>query len=382
MNRLKILFIAGWYPTDENLAAGIFIRRHVKAVSLYNDVVVIYPERAKKPIKCLYEYSDRIEDGIRTIRLNYRRSPVPMTDFIFHCWGMLKIFRRLIKDGFRPDIIHLNVCFAGVPAVILSKIYRIPLVITEHYSGFVGYPSLKGVNSQAARFVMKNAKVVLPVSEYLGRYIAGSMKPRRQCVIPNVVDTELFYPAHTPTQMQGAKKILFVGLLEAVKGIPYLLRALDRLANKRDDFFLDIVGDGNYRAEYERLTAKLGLGDMVRFQGIRPKNEVAEFIRKCDFLVQPSLYETFGIAPYEALATGKPVIVSDLDAFREHLTNEMALFVPPKDVTALAQAIDYMLDHYQEYNPEQLAQYVRNKFSYEIIGTQFNNIYQSIVVHL
>ncbi len=56
--------------------------------------------------------------------------------------------------------------------------------------------------------------------------------------------------------------------------------------------------------QYEKLAGELGLENMVNFHGLKPKKEVAEFMRNCDFFILPSFFETFGIVLIEALACG------------------------------------------------------------------------------
>ena len=79
--RLKILFIPAWYPSKQDLVAGIFIKEHAKAVSLYNDVAVLYSEGIDHSINDLYKIENDIEDGIRTLRIRYRKSPIPKTTY-------------------------------------------------------------------------------------------------------------------------------------------------------------------------------------------------------------------------------------------------------------------------------------------------------------
>ena len=64
-NKLNILFLPGWYPSEKKPIYGIFVKEHAKAVSLYNDLVVLYNERGHRKCKRLWEvFSDQKEDGI------------------------------------------------------------------------------------------------------------------------------------------------------------------------------------------------------------------------------------------------------------------------------------------------------------------------------
>jgi len=377
-SRLKILFLSAWYPTEE-YPAGIFIREHARAVSLYNDIAVIHPEGIASSVKGLYELSDSVEEGIRTIRVRYRRSPIPKMTYFVYLWSIIKAFRRLVQEGFTPDVIHAHVYTAGVPAVVLGKLYDLPVVVTEHFSGFPRR-LLTWLEVRKARFAMSHARLVLPVSDDLRKHIESHGIRSRFQVVPNVVDTDLFYPPATrQAPRDNQKRFLVVASLVPVKGIPYLLQALDQLQGKRQDFSLDIVGDGPDREAYQQMTTGLGLEGKVTFHGLKSKLEVAEFMRQCHVFVLPSLWETAGVVLVEALASGKPVIATRVGGIRETIDRRVGLLVLPENVTALTEALDYMLDHYQEYIPEEIALYARERYSHEVVGKKLDDVYRRIV---
>jgi len=378
MNRLKVLFITPWYPTEDRPVFCIFIREHAKSVFLNNDVIVMHLQGYDKQVKGLYEYKEKTEEGIRAITIKFGNKRFPFPIFRYTLTTILAFRRLVIKQGFKPDVIHAHIHSVGLIAVILGKIYRIPVIITEHWSGFIRH-KLTNKEKKIARFAMNRVKAVLPVSDNLRRHIESYGIRNNFCVVPNVVNTKIFYPLPIPTHRENKKKrILLVALLTPVKGIPYLLKALNQIREKREDFVLDIVGDGFNRNEYEKMTADLGLDDIVKFHGLKFKEEVAGFMQQCDFFVLPSLFETFGVVLIEALATGKPVIATDIGGPNEIVSQEVGLIVPPKDVKALSETIDYMLDHYQDYSPIKIAQYAKDRFSYETVGKKLDDIYISI----
>jgi len=376
--KLNVLFLPQWYPSEENPVGGIFVKEHAKAVSLYNDVTVLYCEGVGKDVKGLYEIiSDKKEDGIRTIIIKHRKSPIPRTSCFIYLWSIFATFRKLLKEGWRPDIIHAHIYSAGVPAVIIGKKYKIPIVITEHWTGFPRHV-LNKINILRARFAMNRANIILPVSKDLEEAIKSYGIKNQFKVVPNVVNTEMFYPPSN-SKDNNKKKILFVGLITPQKGVSYLLKALAQLKQKRQDFILDVVGDGPNRKEYEELTEELGLGDVVKFNGLKTKEEVADFMRKSDFFVQPSLYETFGVTYIEAMACGKPIVATQLPVLQEKINRDIGILVPPKGVKALREAIDYMLDHCRDYSPEKISQYAKDKFSYEVVGKKLHDVYKDLL---
>jgi glycosyltransferase involved in cell wall biosynthesis len=171
--------------------------------------------------------------------------------------------------------------------------------------------------------------------------------------------------------------MLLVGIPTPRKGIPYLLEVLSKIRARRQDFHLNIVGEGPNRHEYEELTAKLGLQSMITFHGRQP--EIVSFMRECDFFVLPSLYENFGVVYIEAMACGKPVIATNAGGPKEIVNDEVGILVPPKDVKALEKAIEYMLDNYKNYSSEKIAQYAKERFSHRTVGQMIDTVYREVL---
>jgi glycosyltransferase involved in cell wall biosynthesis len=286
----------------------------------------------------------------------------------------------LAAQGFRPDVIHAHVYEAGLPAVLIGRLHKIPVVVSEHYTGFPR-KLLSRREVRKAKLAFRLAKNVLPVSHSLQRGIEAYGIRARFQVIPNVVDTSLFYPALSKPSDRDPNRLLFVGLLDPShkKGVPYLLRALAQLQERREDWHLDIVGDGEARTEYERMARELGIADKVSFLGLKPKEEVAEFMRQADLFVLPSLYETFAVVVAEALACGIPVLATRSGGPEEFVTNDVGMLVPPGDSHALCEGLDYMLSHLDDFIPANISNYANRRFSPESIGAQLQAIYEQAI---
>lgn len=378
--RLKVMHFAGWYPTKRNPVSGIFVREHVKATALYNDVVVLHSEGIEKGIRGLYRVEDNVEDGIRTIRVWHRKSPFPKTTYFFYLWSVFCVFRKLLKEGFKPDILHAHVYSAGVPAVLIGRIYGIPVVVTEHFSGFPR-GLVRGVEKIKAKFAFEHADVVCPVSEDLRNHIKRLGIKARFQVIPNVVNTSFFFPLEDNITMGNSKKrLLLVALLVPIKGVPYLLEALAILREKCDDFVLDIVGDGPNRSEYEELTRKLGLQDVVRFHGLKSKQEVADFMRQADIFVLPSEWENLPCVIIEAMASGLPVVATNVGGIPEMVSDEVGILVQPGDARDLAEALGHILEHLDQYQSGKIAGQAKQRFSYTAVSQMLVNLYEELVL--
>jgi L-malate glycosyltransferase len=222
------------------------------------------------------------------------------------------------------------------------------------------------------------ASAVLPVSYALQKAIERYGIHAHFQVIPNVADTTLFFPSSHVRKDGNPKRILFVGKLVEVKGLPDLLHALVRLRGKRDDWHLDIVGNGDARAEYERLALNLRLCDKVSFHGLKTKQEVAEFMQQSDLFVLSSLYETFSAPAAEALACGTPVLATRCGGPEEFVIKDVGLLVPPGDPDTLCEGLDYMLDNLNLYSCRRISEYAIERFSAECVGAQLHGVYEAL----
>ncbi len=139
-----------------------------------------------------------------------------------------------------------------------------------------------------------------------------------------------------------------VGRLHEQKGHQYLLQAFAKVANCAR---LLIIGDGELKDELIKIADDLQIGDRITFLGTR--SDIYEFLSAIDVFVMPSLWEGQPIALLEALAMGKPCIVSDVDGIPEIITNGVnGYLVKPKDVTGLTQVMNEAIN-----NPEILKQF-------------------------
>ncbi len=376
MAKHKILFVARMYPSIKSPVPGIFIKEHAKAVSLYEEVVVITSEYSRE-IQSIYKIEDDMKEGIRVLRVWCHKLPIPKITYFISLWGIFSAFRILLKERWRPDIIHAHFYSAGVPAIILGKYYKIPVVISEHFSGFPRR-MIKGFDKLKAIFALNRAELIISVSENLIEYIQLYGIENIFKVIPNAVDTKVFHPA-SERKFRTTKKLLLVASLIPIKGISYLLESLTKLKEKRNDFLLDIIGDGADKKRYEKYAYELGVQDKVNFRGLKTKEEIAQFMRNADIFILPSIWENLPCVLIEAMACGLPIIATEVGGVPEIMNKKTGIMIPSKDKEALSAAISYMLDHVQDYSKEQIASYAKRKFSLEVVGKRFDNIYKKLL---
>ncbi len=145
-------------------------------------------------------------------------------------------------------------------------------------------------------------------------------------------------------QSSPGKQIMFVGRLDAVKGVPLLLEAFARLSSIHPDARLSIVGDGPDRASLEAQASQAGLADRIGFLGYRPQDEVANLLLAADMLVLPSFAEGVPVVLMEAMASRIPVIASQVAGVAELVSDgENGFVIPAGDVETLTARLDQLL---------------------------------------
>jgi glycosyltransferase involved in cell wall biosynthesis len=261
--------------------------------------------------------------------------------------------------------------------VLIGTLYRIPVVVSEQFTSFPRR-LLGRLDICKAWLAFRWANRVLPVGASLQRAIERYGIRSRFQVVPNAVDTALFSPAAPHRTEAALKRLLFVCQLVPVKGLPYLLHALSGLRRTREDWHLDVVGDGDKRMEYEQLAVDLKLGDKVTFHGLKSKPEVAEFMRRADVFVLPSLGETFSVPVAEALATGLPIVATCCGGPEEFVVQNVGLIVPRGDAESLRGGIESMLDNLHRYSCAEIARYAKERFSLEVVGASLHGVYESV----
>jgi glycosyltransferase involved in cell wall biosynthesis len=141
-------------------------------------------------------------------------------------------------------------------------------------------------------------------------------------------------------------KVLAVGRLEKYKGFDYLLRAVHDLGHRGINCEVEFVGDGTEAGSLKALAKELRILERVRFLGWLRFDDVQTRMRQATFLVHPSngLGDAVPTVIKESMALGTPVIASDVAGIPELLDHgRCGMLVPPRDVTALAGAIEMML---------------------------------------
>ncbi|MBF2066281.1 MAG: glycosyltransferase family 1 protein [Calothrix sp. C42_A2020_038] len=341
----------------------------------------------------------------RTIRFSAGRLEFIPRDKLF---GVLPEFiEKFLKfqqeNSLSYDLVHTNYWLSSWVGMELKKAINCKQVHTYHSLGAVKYATIDNIPAIAT----KRLEVERQVLETAERIVATSPQEKahmRQLVstkgnidiIPCGTDIRRFGSVDRETARDAlgidadAKLVLYVGRFDPRKGIETLVRALSRSKFYGDERLKLIIGggsvpgrsDGIERDRIENIVNELGLRECTTFAGRLSQDILPTYYAAADVCVVPSHYEPFGLVAIEAMASGTPVVASDVGGLQFTVVpGETGLLAPPQDVPAFTTAIDRIL-----INPEWRAKLgeaakirVQKKFSWDGVANQLSELYTQLI---
>ena len=281
------------------------------------------------------------------------------------------------------DIIHYHNI---LPDALIAKFKpKVPKVQTEHSSGFLKAIET-GEHKRVYRWLLSDADHIIgPSQELVDNFIDLGINPTKTSYIPNGVDTEKFTPRVKGREIRekykikpDEKVILCPRRLELKNGVWYLIKAITHIIQKNSNARCLIVGDGLEMAKLKLEATRLAVAERVLFAGRVPNSEMPKYYAASDIAVLPSLKEATSIAGLEAMATGKPLVGTNIGGIPQIITDgETGILVPPRNPEELAYAIVSLLN--DDGKRTRMGLKARNRaeteFSWQIIARKTQNIY-------
>ena len=387
--KLKILYLARWYPHRYDPMPGLFIERHARSAAAGCDVAVLYVHPDDQLTKRCQEVEKTCDEEILQIRIYFRpfRYGIPLVQPMVNLFRLTRMhfkgYRMVRKEMGKPDVIHVNVLTRiGAIALIFKLLTGIPYVITEHWTRYL--PMMDNFRGWFRRFVtrlvVRNASAVMPVTVNLQRAMeAHGLKNDRYVIIPNVVDTDMFRPLSEKVE-ERKHNFLHVSCFEdKQKNISGILRVLKKLSGERQDWVCQMVGDGIHYDLLVRQAEELGLKDrFVVFHGLKEKQELAGLMQEAEFQLMFSRFENLPVVILESYACGVPVLSTDVGGISEHLDDRLGILIRSEDEEELLEKLNLMLDNSGTYQSDGIRRYALDHFSKEVIGRQLCDVYRSV----
>ena len=384
MQKRNILFLSSWYPNRIKPTHGNFVFQHALAASKFHNVQMLYvclDEQLKGKTEVVQS-----KEPFPTTIAYISKSKIPL---IGPAWNNLRIIlcyfhllRGVKNEGFHPELIHANVVYPiGIIARLLSIRYKIPYIITEHWTCYhqEAIPRPGKLQQWLTRLADNKARLILPVSEDLAKAMRSSGIRTEMSVVYNVIDTRLFVPGNPNARKEN--QLIHVSSLDPIQKNPSLLfRAFSELLKWKPELQLHIVSDGDFSI-FQKEIKDLNVEKNIVFHGTLDASGIAALLKESALFVLTSRFENLPCVLIESISAGVPIVSTNVGGINEIVHASQGQLIPSDDQSSLVSAIKEQLSRLEEYDSNEMHQKATEKFSYQAIGKRFGEIYEDIIVN-
>jgi glycosyltransferase involved in cell wall biosynthesis len=381
---------------EEAGGQNVYVRQVGEALARLGWQVEMFTRKASSEQATIVEHGP----NCRTIRFTAGPEEfVPRDNLFEYLPTFVQEFLKFqSSSGVVYPVIHTNYWLSSWVGMQLKKIQGSKQVHTYHSLGAVKYKSVSTIPMIATmrldveKAVLETADRIVATSPQEKEHMRSLVSEKGNIdIIPCGTDIRRFGCIDKLCARQqlgidpAAKVVLYVGRFDQRKGIETLVRAVDKSQFRSDNLHLIIGGgsrpgesDGIERDRIEKIVNELGMQGFTTFPGRLGDTNLHLYYAAADVCVVPSHYEPFGLVTIEAMASGTPVVGSDVGGIQFTVVpEETGLLCPPKDEAAFSAAIDRILA-----NPEWCNQLGRNArarvekmFSWDGVASQLSELY-------
>lgn len=389
---MKILHVAHFfYPC---LSAGGVVNASYQIAKMQardNSVKVISSDACKKRLKFENGRYDVDVDGIKVDYFKNISNRFKLATMLDTPLGAIFRIKNQIRDF---DVVHVHEHrqTLSIIACYFARRYGIPYVVQAHGSvlPFFQKEGLKNIFDKVFGFkILHGASKVFALTEVeKEQYLKMGVKEDRIEIVPLGINIEEY--SNLPEGgifrekfniSKDDKLIIFIGRVHEIKGLDLLIDAFKELADSVSDVKLAIVGpDDGYMDALNLRIAECGLSDKVIVTGPLYKREKQEALVDCDLFVMPSKYESFTTSGLEAMACGKPLVLTKNNHIHDWVDGSVGLACDDDKMSlkdAMAEVLfDEELSKKFGMNGRRL---IQEKYNWDMINEQILNIYESII---
>ena len=383
-----ILWLPSWYPNKLEPYNGDFIQRHARAAALYHPVTVIFFTQFGESVSQRYNVETTVNGNLKEIIVYIPFVPLKIRflDRIRYNIKYYSFAKKILNDHFTksglPHIVHVHVPMkAGNLAFWIKRKFKTPFIVSEQASTYLreapdNFFKRHWLYRLQVKKIFKTADYVTNVSAAVGEILKDLFNIKKFSVIHNTVDTSIFKPVDSG--YNEVASFIHISLLNYQKNVADIVRSLSILKKENQNFRLMIFGPANN--DLIKLVHDLNLEEEVRFHVEVPQDELAKFVQQADALILFSRYETFGCVIIEALACGKPVILSNLPVMHENAKEGFnAVFAENENPSDLAEKIKWFIENRTKFNAAEIANDAALRYNYSKVGKEFTNWYKQTI---
>jgi glycosyltransferase involved in cell wall biosynthesis len=348
---MRVAVVTQYFPSSVAPWAGHSAYQTLRPLARRCELKVFYPEitypsglaprSSRGPLDHTYQPPD--------VAAEYIPYPaLPVVSRPLNGWNAGRSLLPRVR-AFRPDIVFGYVAYPdGLAAVRIARALRVPSVVTAIGSDLNRMPD--PLVAALTRRVLRNADFIVTVSGDLLKtaLVLGAHRDRSQAII-NGCDISIFHDRDRLAMRRelnvdaDADVVVYVGRLDVRKGLRELIEAAARLRRTRSRLRCYLVGDGADQPALERTVSAHDASAVVTFVPPCQTDRVATWMGAADVVTLPSYMEGCPNVVLEALASGRPVVATNVGGIPEIADDSCGRLVPPRDVGALTSALDATL---------------------------------------
>ncbi len=285
--------------------------------------------------------------------------------------------KRLIQ-GCQYDVIHLNgPIFPNLSYFALkysnTRTVSTFLTSSERVTGFGS-----GLFRKIFERLYDKIDVRIAISKQAQRtnemYVPGDYH-----IVPLGIDVKRFSPVGDKYPEMDRGSILFVGRMDPRKGLQRLLKAFVHVKEKMPDTRIFVVGGGNRISKYKKMAASYGIDDSIQFKGAVSNSVLAKYFRSCTVFTSPAEgNESFGLVLIEAMASGVPVVASNIAGYNEVIySGRNGILVDTADPEGYAAALLHVLQDgkLRKNLVSQGLKDIKSRYRWDIIARRVEQFY-------
>lgn len=408
---MKIAFVVGEFPTLSetfvlNQIVGLIELGHkvdIYASTRRNDPKV-HPDIDKYRLLARTHYAAQMPDAqlsrrIKAIGLfvtNFPKAP----GVILKALNVFKYGKQLgpltllyevipwLDKGSSYDILMCHFGWNGLKAAGLKDIGAIRGKLITAFHGVDISLYLQESGDHVYDDLLRTLSLALPISDlWQKRLIKLGCDPKKVLVHRMGIDCQKFAFTLRVPHLDSSVRIVTIARLVEKKGVEYGIRAVAKVAKLFPNLRYQIVGDGDLRTQLEALVQELNVASQVQLLGWKQQEEVKEILDKADIFLAPSVTSKQGdkegipVVLMEAMAMGLPILSTFHSGIPELVENGVSGFlVPERDADALAQKLEYLIEHPQLWGQMGKAgrEFVQNYHDIDKLNKQLVEIFGDV----
>lgn len=274
----------------------------------------------------------------------------------------------------KPDIVHGNCLLPGgfIAAKYASKTHAESIVLCYGYD----VSDMGFLQSYFGKYAIKNCTKIMAASKYTASKVKSWVPKSEPQTFYAGYDDNAF-PLLPKVEIVDKKNILFIGRLIPEKGFDLLISVMEKLD---DTYYLTVIGSGELESVYKEEAAEKKINQRIEFLGNIANTEITNVMKKSHVLLLPSKREPFGVVCIEAIASGIPVICSNVMGLPEAVCDgENGFVLKDFDVNSWVKAVEKICtDNGIREKIYTNAQKYHNQWKWSERLNELENIYKSL----